>query len=75
MKLKTLRLIEVLDVENIVAYYRLIEVLDAEKIMAYYLDSLVHFCDASVGAKYDLLVCMLACFGSLVESPTLFRSD
>jgi hypothetical protein len=33
--------------------------------------SLVHLCDAIVGAKEDFLVCMLAYCGSLVERPAL----
>jgi hypothetical protein len=36
----------------------LLGVLDVEKIEG---DYLVHLCDASVGAKEDLSVCMLAC--------------
>jgi hypothetical protein len=38
-------------------------------------DYFVQLCDANVGAKDDLLVCMLACWGSLVERPALVGSD
>jgi hypothetical protein len=53
----------------------LLGVLDVEKKEGDYLVFLVHLCDASVGAKENLWMCILASCASLVEQPALVGSD
>lgn len=53
----------------------LVGMLNVEKIMGDFFFSLVQSWNESVGAKEDLLVCILACCGYLVEKLTLVGND